>query len=160
MAVFRDVGYNVARRRAECNALLVRFAQARLFVVNGLVYVGLGLATGRFRRKLLPIRLREVAADVRAALMGRLFGTDGLRGLANGDLTPELALAVSVAVAHVLAEGKMGSRPVMVVGRDPHALFQAAGVSEPGNSSRTLSSPSGGISRMSGWTVPVNVARQ
>jgi phosphoglucosamine mutase len=53
--------------------------------------------------------------------MGRLFGTDGLRGLANGDLTPELALAVSVAVAHVLAEGNAGARPMMVVGRDPRA---------------------------------------
>ncbi len=34
--------------------------------------------------------------------MGRLFGTDGVRGLANGDLTPELALSVAVAAAEVL----------------------------------------------------------
>ena len=34
--------------------------------------------------------------------MGRLFGTDGVRGLANGDLTPELALSVAVAAARVL----------------------------------------------------------
>jgi phosphoglucosamine mutase len=53
--------------------------------------------------------------------MGRLFGTDGLRGLANGDLTPELAMAVSVAVAHVLAADASGPRPLMVVGRDPRA---------------------------------------
>ena len=52
--------------------------------------------------------------------MGRLFGTDGVRGLANGDLTPELAMAVAVAAAHVLA-GVRGSRPVAVVGRDPRA---------------------------------------
>jgi len=37
--------------------------------------------------------------------MGRLFGTDGVRGLANGDLlTPELALSVAVAAARVLIE--------------------------------------------------------
>jgi len=53
--------------------------------------------------------------------MGRLFGTDGVRGLANGDLTPEVATAVSVAVAHVLAAGAAGPRPVAVVGRDPRA---------------------------------------
>lgn len=50
--------------------------------------------------------------------MGRLFGTDGVRGLANGDLTPELAMAVAVAAAHVLA-GVEGPRPKAVVGRDP-----------------------------------------
>lgn len=50
--------------------------------------------------------------------MGRLFGTDGVRGLANGDLTPELAMAVAVAAAHVLA-GVEGPRPRAVVGRDP-----------------------------------------
>ena len=36
--------------------------------------------------------------------MGRLFGTDGVRGLANADLTPELALGVAVSAAHVLSE--------------------------------------------------------
>ncbi|HEV7825827.1 MAG TPA: phosphoglucosamine mutase [Mycobacteriales bacterium] len=53
--------------------------------------------------------------------MGRLFGTDGLRGLANGDLTPELAMAVSVAVAHVLAADASGPRPTLLLGRDPRA---------------------------------------
>jgi phosphoglucosamine mutase len=53
--------------------------------------------------------------------MGRLFGTDGLRGLANGDLTPELAMAVSVAVAHVLAVDAAGPRPTLLLGRDPRA---------------------------------------
>ncbi|SHN36086.1 phosphoglucosamine mutase [Cryptosporangium aurantiacum] len=52
--------------------------------------------------------------------MGRLFGTDGVRGLANGDLTPELSMAVAVAAAHVLA-GVEGPRPRAVVGRDPRA---------------------------------------
>lgn len=55
--------------------------------------------------------------------MGRLFGTDGVRGLANADLSPELALRVAVAAAHVLAESfhDSGRAPVAVVGRDPRA---------------------------------------
>lgn len=52
--------------------------------------------------------------------MTRLFGTDGVRGLANGSLTAELALDLSVSAAHVLAERGIfaGHRPVAVVGRD------------------------------------------
>jgi phosphoglucosamine mutase len=55
--------------------------------------------------------------------VGRLFGTDGVRGVANADLTVELALGLSVAAAHVLAEAGTfeGHRPVAVVGRDPRA---------------------------------------
>lgn len=53
--------------------------------------------------------------------MGRLFGTDGVRGRANADLTPELALAVAIAAAHTLAERDTSHRPVAVVGRDPRA---------------------------------------
>jgi phosphoglucosamine mutase len=55
--------------------------------------------------------------------MGRLFGTDGVRGLANRDLTAELALDLSVAAAHVLGEAGdfAGRRPLAVVGRDPRA---------------------------------------
>jgi phosphoglucosamine mutase len=55
--------------------------------------------------------------------MTRLFGTDGVRGLANGHLTAELALDLSVAAARVLAESKEFAdsghgRPLAVVGRD------------------------------------------
>ena len=55
--------------------------------------------------------------------MGRLFGTDGVRGVANGQLTAELTLDLSVAAAHVLAEAGAfrhadGHRPRAVVGRD------------------------------------------
>ena len=54
--------------------------------------------------------------------MRRLFGTDGVRGLANGELlTPELALALSASAARVLAERDRSRRPVAVVGRDPRA---------------------------------------
>jgi phosphoglucosamine mutase len=52
--------------------------------------------------------------------MTRIFGTDGVRGLANGHLTAELALDLSVAAARVLADrGEFeGHRPLAVVGRD------------------------------------------
>lgn len=55
--------------------------------------------------------------------MGRLFGTDGVRGVANADLTAEMALGLSVAAAHVLAEAGTfeGHRPTAVVGRDTRA---------------------------------------
>ncbi|MEV0581589.1 phosphoglucosamine mutase [Nonomuraea sp. NPDC050310] len=75
--------------------------------------------------------------------MGRLFGTDGVRGVAGRDLTAELAMDLSVAAAHVLGEIGIGvdlgadsparrrhagaatatglKRPVAVVGRDPRA---------------------------------------
>jgi len=53
----------------------------------------------------------------------RLFGTDGVRGVANTDLTAELALDLSVAAAHILGEAGAfgGRRPLAVVGRDPRA---------------------------------------
>jgi len=55
--------------------------------------------------------------------VGRLFGTDGVRGKANEALTAELALSLSVAAAHVLGEtGEFrGHQPFAVVGRDPRA---------------------------------------
>ena len=55
--------------------------------------------------------------------MARLFGTDGVRGLANQDITAELALDLAVAAAHVLGEsGEFeGHRPTAVVGTDGRA---------------------------------------
>jgi phosphoglucosamine mutase len=53
--------------------------------------------------------------------MGRMFGTDGVRGRANADLTPELSMAVAAAAAHVLAEADGTGPPTAVVGRDPRA---------------------------------------
>ncbi len=53
--------------------------------------------------------------------MGRMFGTDGVRGLANESLSPELALRIANAAAQVLASDSDGARPVAVVGRDPRA---------------------------------------
>jgi thiosulfate reductase cytochrome b subunit len=57
-------------------ALLWHFAAMWLFVVNGLVYVALGIATGRFRRKLLPLTAGEIVADTRLALRGKLSHDD------------------------------------------------------------------------------------
>ncbi|HKJ11099.1 MAG TPA: phosphoglucosamine mutase [Ornithinimicrobium sp.] len=61
--------------------------------------------------------------------MGRLFGTDGVRGMANKDLTAELALDLSVAVAHELGgRGAFGGRrATAVVGRDPRASGEFLG---------------------------------
>jgi thiosulfate reductase cytochrome b subunit len=57
-------------------ALLWHFAAMWLLVINGIVYVTLGIATGRFRRKLLPIRPRDVVSDLLAALRGKLAHDD------------------------------------------------------------------------------------
>ncbi|MBV8509734.1 MAG: cytochrome b/b6 domain-containing protein [Xanthobacteraceae bacterium] len=57
-------------------ALLWHFAAMWLLVVNGIVYVTLGLVTGRFRRKLLPIYPSDVLHDVGAALTGKLSHDD------------------------------------------------------------------------------------
>ncbi len=61
--------------------------------------------------------------------MGRLFGTDGVRGLANKDVTAELALNLSVAVAHELSgRGTYGGRrATAVVGRDSRASGEFLG---------------------------------
>jgi phosphoglucosamine mutase len=58
--------------------------------------------------------------------VARLFGTDGVRGLANETLTAELAVDLSVAAAHVLGEAGVfsGHRPVAVVGRDTRVSGQ------------------------------------
>jgi thiosulfate reductase cytochrome b subunit len=57
-------------------ALLWHFAAMWLLMVNGLVYLVLGLATGRFRKKLLPITPVGVIADTKAALTGKLSHAD------------------------------------------------------------------------------------
>ena len=71
--------------------------------------------------------------------MTRLFGTDGVRGLANEALTALLALRLGAAAAEVLTSGYRSSkRPVAVVGRDPRvsgemlAAAMAAGMASRG----------------------------
>ena len=53
--------------------------------------------------------------------MGRLFGTDGVRGVANRNLTAELALGLGSAAARRLGNSSQARRRVAVVGRDPRA---------------------------------------
>jgi phosphoglucosamine mutase len=72
--------------------------------------------------------------------MARLFGTDGVRGLANGIITAELALKIAQAAARVLGEDarNVGRRPRAVIARDPRisgkflASAVAAGLASSG----------------------------
>lgn len=72
--------------------------------------------------------------------MARLFGTDGVRGIANRDITADLALDLAIAAASVLSErGELeGHRPIAVVGRDTRISGQflsasvAAGLASTG----------------------------
>jgi thiosulfate reductase cytochrome b subunit len=57
-------------------ALLWHFAAMWLLMVNGLIYLATGLATGRFRKKLLPITPGGVVADAKAALTFKLAHDD------------------------------------------------------------------------------------
>jgi phosphoglucosamine mutase len=65
--------------------------------------------------------------------MARLFGTDGVRGLANKDITSESALKLAQAAAIVLGEQARarGQKPIAVIGRDPRISgeFLAAAIS-------------------------------
>lgn len=64
--------------------------------------------------------LEQTAVDVKVGLMGRLFGTDGVRGCANRDITARLALQLSVAASRVLGKPEQSGnhRPRAIVGRD------------------------------------------
>jgi thiosulfate reductase cytochrome b subunit len=57
-------------------ALLWHFAAMWLLMLNGVVYISLGILTGRFRKKLFPIRPREVVHDFFSALGGKLSHDD------------------------------------------------------------------------------------
>ncbi|NLA77494.1 MAG: phosphoglucosamine mutase [Clostridiales bacterium] len=56
--------------------------------------------------------------------MGRLFGTDGARGVANSELTCELSMQIGRAAAMVLAEATQNSRPKVMIGMDTRASSQ------------------------------------
>ena len=99
-------------------ALLWHFAAMWLLVANGLVYVILGLVTGRFRRRLLPIRPADFIRDLRAALSGRLTHDD--LSVYNA---VQKALYVGVILAGILivASGLAMWKPVQL--RELSALF-------------------------------------
>jgi thiosulfate reductase cytochrome b subunit len=99
-------------------ALLWHFAAMWLFVANGLVYVMLSLARGRFRQKLLPIRPADFARDLRAALSGRLtYGDLSVYNAVQKTLYAGVLFAGVVIVASGLAIWK----PVQL--RELTALF-------------------------------------
>ena len=79
-------------------ALLWHFAAMWILMVNGLVYVTLGLATGRFRRKLVPISPSGVINDAKAALTGKLSHAD----LSKYNSVQKLLYAGIIAVAIVI----------------------------------------------------------
>jgi thiosulfate reductase cytochrome b subunit len=92
-------------------ALLWHFAAMWVLVLNGLVYLAVGLATGRLRRRLLPIRPSELVGDLRAALGGRLSHADA--GAYNA-VQKALYLAVLVAGVVVVASGLALWKPVQL----------------------------------------------
>jgi thiosulfate reductase cytochrome b subunit len=57
-------------------AIMWHFAAMWVLVINGMIYVTLGIVTGRFRRKLLPISPSQVVSDAKAALSGHLSHAD------------------------------------------------------------------------------------
>ena len=99
-------------------ALLWHFAAMWLLVLNGLVYVTMGLATGRLRRKLLPIRLGNIGRDLRAALAGRLSHED--LAIYN-EVQKALYVGVLLAGVAIVASGIALWKPVQL--RELAAVF-------------------------------------
>jgi thiosulfate reductase cytochrome b subunit len=92
-------------------ALLWHFAAMWLLIANGLVYVTLGFVTGRFRRKLLPIRPSEIVRDLRAAVSGRLSHDD--LAVYNA-VQKALYLGVLIAGVIIVASGLALWKPVQL----------------------------------------------
>jgi thiosulfate reductase cytochrome b subunit len=80
------------------SALLWHFAAMWLLMVNGLAYLTLGFATGRFARKLLPISPSGVISDAKAALTGKLSHDD----LSRYNYVQKLLYAGIIAVGVVI----------------------------------------------------------
>jgi thiosulfate reductase cytochrome b subunit len=92
-------------------ALLWHFAAMWLLLVNGIVYVLLGIVSGRFHRRFLPIRPGEVIADTRAALTLRLSHADP--GAYNA-VQKLLYLGVMLAGVFVVLSGLALWKPVQL----------------------------------------------
>ena len=107
-------------------ALLWHFAAMWLFVINFTVYVTLGIFTGRFRRKLLPIRPRDVWNDLSAALRGKLSHDD--LSVYNA-VQRLLYLGVILAGIVVVLRGiRGGGRPLTEDDPVPSKLFAPSGL--------------------------------
>jgi thiosulfate reductase cytochrome b subunit len=98
--------------------ILWHFAAMWVLMLNGLVYVVLGLATGRLRRKLLPIRPGEAVRDLRSALAGRLSHEDLTRYNAIQKI---LYLGILLTGVVIVASGLAIWKPVQL--RELTALF-------------------------------------
>ena len=92
-------------------ALLWHFAAMWLLMGNFAVFVGYGLLSGRYRRKLWPIRPRAILADLRAALSGRLSHGDASVYNAVQRL---LYVGVLLAIALVIVSGFAIWKPVQL----------------------------------------------
>ena len=79
-------------------AIQWHFAAMWVLVINGLVYVTLGIVSGRFRRKLLPIYPRDVVDDVKAALTFKLKHDD----LAHYNAVQKLLYAGVILIAIII----------------------------------------------------------
>jgi thiosulfate reductase cytochrome b subunit len=99
-------------------ALLWHFAAMWLFLLNGVVYLSVGLATGRLRRRLLPLRPAELVRDLRATLTGRLSHADA--GVYNA-VQKALYLGVLLAGVAIVASGLAMWKPVQL--QELAALF-------------------------------------
>ena len=64
--------------------------------------------------------------------MGRLFGTDGIRGIANRDLSIRRAAEVGMALAEVIREEHPEKRPTVVIGRDTRLSGEMLQAAVPG----------------------------
>ena len=73
---FLDFSKSIALGQWLGGALLWHFAAMWVLVINGVIYVTLGIITGRLGRKLLPITPSQVIADVKAALTFKLAHDD------------------------------------------------------------------------------------
>jgi thiosulfate reductase cytochrome b subunit len=71
-----EIPYAVTLGGWLAGALQWHFAGMWLFALNGLVYLAYGIASGHFRRKLLPVTPRAVLHDIREALRGHLAHDD------------------------------------------------------------------------------------
>jgi thiosulfate reductase cytochrome b subunit len=92
-------------------ALQWHFAAMWLFALNGVIYVAYGIASGHFRRKLLPLSPRAVLHDVREALRGRLAHDD----LSKYNAAQRAAyVALIAALALLVASGLAIWKPVQL----------------------------------------------
>jgi thiosulfate reductase cytochrome b subunit len=95
------------------NALLWHFAAMWLLVLNGLVYLGYGLVSGRLRRKLLPISLSEIVRNIADVLKFKL--SHGDISIYNG-VQKLLYIGVILAVVLMVASGLAIWKPVQLQG--------------------------------------------